>query len=63
MVVQDIIELQSAMSKYSILPGNPEEERRSDFYFKDWTQEAACRYFYTKVQQKRLELENTLNGR
>jgi len=43
--------------------GNPEEERRSDFYFKDWTQEAACRYFYTKVQQKRLELENTLNGR
>jgi len=42
--------------------GNPEEERRSDFYFKDWTQEAACRYFYNKVQQKRLEIENSLRG-
>lgn len=44
------------------IAGNPEEERRSDFYFKDWTQEAACRYFYNKVQQKRLEIENSLRG-
>lgn len=43
--------------------GNPEEERRADFFFKDWTQEAACRYFYSKVQQKRHELETNLNGR
>lgn len=30
--------------------GNPEEERRADFYFQPWAQEAVCRYFYSKVQ-------------
>lgn len=40
--------------------GNPEEERRSDFYYQPWTQEAVSRYFFTKVNQKRLELENVL---
>ncbi len=40
--------------------GNPEEERRSEFYFQPWTQEAVSRYFFTKVNQKRLELENVL---
>ncbi|XP_075237099.1 brahma-associated protein 60 isoform X2 [Lycorma delicatula] len=40
--------------------GNPEEERRSEFYFQPWAQEAVCRYFYTKVQQKRAELEQAL---
>uniref|UniRef100_A0A8C4X0Z3 SWI/SNF related BAF chromatin remodeling complex subunit D1 n=1 Tax=Eptatretus burgeri TaxID=7764 RepID=A0A8C4X0Z3_EPTBU len=29
--------------------GNPEEERRAEFYFQSWTQEAVCRYFYSKV--------------
>lgn len=29
--------------------GNPEEERRADFYYLPWSQEAVCRYFYTKV--------------
>jgi len=29
--------------------GNPEEERRADFYYQPWTQEAVCRYFYGKV--------------
>ena len=30
--------------------GNPEEERRADFYYLPWSQEAVCRYFYTKVR-------------
>jgi len=42
--------------------GNPEEERRADFFFQDWSQEAVCRYFYAKVQQKRAELEQALNS-
>ncbi|XP_065201921.1 brahma-associated protein of 60 kDa isoform X2 [Planococcus citri] len=43
--------------------GNPEEERRAEFYYQPWSQEAVCRYFYTKVQQKRAELEQALNIR
>jgi len=31
--------------------GNPEEERRADFYYQPWAQEAVCRYFYGKVRQ------------
>merc|ERR1712142_1112961 len=42
--------------------GNPEEERKADFFFQDWSQEAVCRYFYAKVQQKRAELEQALNS-
>jgi SWI/SNF-related matrix-associated actin-dependent regulator of chromatin subfamily D len=40
--------------------GNPEEERRAGFYYQPWAQEAVCRYFYGKVQQKRAELEQAL---
>lgn len=29
--------------------GNPEEERRADFYHEPWAQEAVFRYFYGKV--------------
>uniref|UniRef100_A0A8C7S9Y1 DM2 domain-containing protein n=1 Tax=Oncorhynchus mykiss TaxID=8022 RepID=A0A8C7S9Y1_ONCMY len=29
---------------------NPEEERRAEFYFQPWAQEAVCRYFYSKVK-------------
>jgi len=43
--------------------GNPEEERRGEFYEQSWTQEAVCRYFYSKVQQKRAELEQALGIR
>ncbi|XP_008478264.1 brahma-associated protein of 60 kDa [Diaphorina citri] len=43
--------------------GNPEEERRSDFYYQPWAEEAVCRYFYSKVQQKRAELEQALGIR
>ncbi|KAH7965119.1 hypothetical protein HPB49_003643 [Dermacentor silvarum] len=43
--------------------GSPEEERRADFYYQRWAQEAVCRYFYGKVQQRRAELEQALGIR
>uniref|UniRef100_A0A8W8MAS6 SWI/SNF-related matrix-associated actin-dependent regulator of chromatin subfamily D member 1 n=1 Tax=Magallana gigas TaxID=29159 RepID=A0A8W8MAS6_MAGGI len=43
--------------------GNPEEERRADYYYQPWSQEAVCRYFYSKVQQRRMELEQALGIR
>ncbi|XP_032821322.1 SWI/SNF-related matrix-associated actin-dependent regulator of chromatin subfamily D member 1-like isoform X2 [Petromyzon marinus] len=43
--------------------GNPEEERHAEFYFQPWAQEAVCRYFYSKVQQRRQELEQALGIR
>ncbi|KAG9335535.1 hypothetical protein JZ751_004501 [Albula glossodonta] len=43
--------------------GNPEDERRAEFYFQPWAQEAVCRYFYSKVQQRRQELEQALGIR
>lgn len=45
------------------LNGNPEEERKSQFYNEQWTDEAVCRYFYNKVQQRRAELEQVLGLR
>ena len=45
------------------LSGNPEEERRAVFYNESWTDEAVCRYFYNKVQQRRAELEQVLGIR
>lgn len=42
------------------IAGNPEEERRADYYFQPWAQEAVCRYFYGKVNQRRAELEQAL---
>lgn len=43
--------------------GHPEEERRAEFFYQPWTQEAVSRYFYTKVNQKRAELEQALGIR
>lgn len=43
--------------------GNPEEERRAEFYYQPWTHEAVSRYFFTKVNQKRAELEQVLGIR
>jgi len=43
--------------------GNPEEERNSDFYNQNWTEEAIHRYFYRQVQLKRAELEQALGIR
>lgn len=42
------------------LNGNPEEERRSQFFQESWTDEAVSRYFYNKIQQRRGELEQAL---
>lgn len=33
--------------------GDSEEERRAEFYYQPWLQEAVCRYFYRKIQEKR----------
>merc|ERR1711868_98943 len=43
--------------------GNPEEERRVDYYYQPWVTEAVCRYFYGKIQQKRAELDSSLGVR
>jgi len=43
--------------------GNPEEERRVDFYYQPWVTESVCRYFYGKIQQKRAELDASLGVR
>lgn len=45
------------------LNGNPEEERKAEFYYEPWADEAVCRYFYSKVQQKRGELDQVLGVR
>lgn len=45
------------------LQGDPEEERKAEFYQKDWLKEGVCRYFYAKVQQRRAELERDLGVR
>ncbi|KAL0984463.1 hypothetical protein UPYG_G00141870 [Umbra pygmaea] len=43
--------------------GNPEEERRTEFYQAPWVPEAVGRYIYSKVQQRRQELEQVLGIR
>jgi len=43
--------------------GNPEEERRVDYYYQSWATEGVCRYFYNKIQQKRAELDQSLGIR
>ncbi|KAG8140026.1 hypothetical protein E2320_002765 [Naja naja] len=43
--------------------GNPEEERRADFYQQPWMQEAVGRHIFAKVQQRRQELEQVLGVR
>lgn len=42
--------------------GDVEEERRADYYYQPWMQEAVCRYFYRKVQERRNDLELTLSS-
>jgi len=43
--------------------GNPEDERRVDYYYQPWVTEGVCRYFYGKIQQKRAELDSSLGVR
>lgn len=42
--------------------GNPEEERRAEFYYQPWAQEAVCRYFYSKVIQLRAAITHLMLG-
>lgn len=42
--------------------GNPEEERRAEFYFQPWAQEAVCRYFYSKVSVPEQGSSSVLSG-
>lgn len=37
--------------------GDSEEERRAEYYYQPWLQEAVCRYFYRKIQERRGDLE------
>ncbi|XP_072229125.1 SWI/SNF-related matrix-associated actin-dependent regulator of chromatin subfamily D member 2 [Leuresthes tenuis] len=43
--------------------GNPEDERKAEFYQAPWVPEAVGRYVYSKVQQRRQELEQVLGIR
>merc|ERR1719216_359044 len=43
--------------------GNPEEERRVEYYYQPWVNESVCRYFYGKIQQKRAELDSSFGVR
>ncbi|XP_063063117.1 SWI/SNF-related matrix-associated actin-dependent regulator of chromatin subfamily D member 3b isoform X2 [Engraulis encrasicolus] len=59
--IQDWLKSQSRDLKLMTdVVGNPEEERRAEFYEEPWTQEAVSRYFYSKIQQRRQELEQAL---
>lgn len=42
--------------------GDIEEERRADYYYQPWMEEAVCRYFYRKVQERRNDLELALSN-
>lgn len=42
--------------------GDAEEERRADYYYQPWMQEAVCRYFYRKVQERRNEIELAISS-
>lgn len=42
--------------------GDSDEERRADYYYQPWMQEAVCRYFYRKVQERRNDLELALSS-
>ncbi|CAK6967452.1 SWI/SNF-related matrix-associated actin-dependent regulator of chromatin subfamily D member 3b [Scomber scombrus] len=59
--IQDWLKSQSRDLKLMTdVVGNPEEERRAEFYHEPWSQEAVSRYFYCKIQQRRQELEQAL---
>ncbi|XP_062977689.1 SWI/SNF-related matrix-associated actin-dependent regulator of chromatin subfamily D member 3 isoform X3 [Elgaria multicarinata webbii] len=62
--IQDLLRSQSRDLKVMTdVAGNPEEERRAEFYQEPWSQEAVSRYFYCKIQQRRQELEQSLGVR
>ncbi|KPP62092.1 hypothetical protein Z043_119745 [Scleropages formosus] len=51
--IQDWLKSQSRDLKVMTdVVGNPEEERRAEFYNQPWSQEAVSRYFYCKVRRR-----------
>ncbi|XP_062331120.1 SWI/SNF-related matrix-associated actin-dependent regulator of chromatin subfamily D member 2 isoform X1 [Osmerus eperlanus] len=62
--IQDWLKSQSRDLKLMMdVAGNPEEERRTEFYQAPWVPEAVGRYVNAKVQQRRQELEQVLGIR
>uniref|UniRef100_UPI0037E8F927 SWI/SNF-related matrix-associated actin-dependent regulator of chromatin subfamily D member 2 n=1 Tax=Semicossyphus pulcher TaxID=241346 RepID=UPI0037E8F927 len=62
--IQDWLKSQSRDLKLMTdVTGNPEEERRTEFYQAPWVPEAVGRYVFSKVQQRRQELEQVLGIR
>uniref|UniRef100_A0A674PF11 SWI/SNF related BAF chromatin remodeling complex subunit D2 n=1 Tax=Takifugu rubripes TaxID=31033 RepID=A0A674PF11_TAKRU len=62
--IQDWLKSQSRDLKLMTdVTGNPEEERRTEFYQAPWVPEAVSRYVFSKVQQRRQELEQVLGIR
>uniref|UniRef100_A0A8D3CJX8 SWI/SNF related BAF chromatin remodeling complex subunit D2 n=1 Tax=Scophthalmus maximus TaxID=52904 RepID=A0A8D3CJX8_SCOMX len=62
--IQDWLKSQSRDLKLMTdVTGNPEEERKTEFYQAPWVPEAVGRYVYSKVQQRRQELEQVLGIR
>ncbi|XP_045925497.1 SWI/SNF-related matrix-associated actin-dependent regulator of chromatin subfamily D member 3 isoform X2 [Micropterus dolomieu] len=62
--IQDWLKSQSRDLKLMTdVTGNPEEERRTEFYQAPWVPEAVGRYVYYRVQQRRQELEQVLGIR
>ncbi|XP_046887578.1 SWI/SNF-related matrix-associated actin-dependent regulator of chromatin subfamily D member 2 isoform X3 [Hypomesus transpacificus] len=62
--IQDWLKSQSRDLKLMMdVAGNPEEERRTEFYHAPWVPEAVGRYVSAKVQQRRQELEQVLGIR
>ncbi|XP_035894691.1 brahma-associated protein of 60 kDa-like [Anopheles stephensi] len=58
-----IVSQQRDLKMMTDVVGNPEEERRAEFYYQPWAQEAVSRYFFAKVNQRRSELEQALGIR
>uniref|UniRef100_A0A8C5A112 SWI/SNF related BAF chromatin remodeling complex subunit D3 n=1 Tax=Gadus morhua TaxID=8049 RepID=A0A8C5A112_GADMO len=57
--IQDWLQSQSRDLKLMTdVVGNPEEERRAEFYHEPWSQEAVSRYFYCKPRTR--EADNSL---
>ncbi|XP_052863433.1 brahma-associated protein of 60 kDa-like [Anopheles cruzii] len=58
-----IVSQQRDLKVMADVVGNPEEERRAEFYYQPWTQEAVSRYFFAKVNQKRTEVGQSVGIR
>lgn len=62
-ISQWLVSQTSDLKTMTDVVGNKEEERRVEFFHQPWAQEAVRRYFYSKVQQRRAELEQAIGIR